>query len=110
MPEQVTVLTQRWLGQSPYLLIEAVQRDPDPDDTDDDGLRLACAADGGGPIERAPLALMFLTGMPAEDNLLTRAVKDMIDEQPDHPDLVHLIEAMHTFAEYVGFPMPESGS
>ena len=95
-------LTQAVLGLRPYVLIES--KVVEPDGPDDDGLRIAMTAGGGAEEAPASMALLFVTSVAAEDNPLTRAVKEMLEA---YPAAEALAESLGAFAEYVGFPMPE---
>ena len=99
-------LTQTVLGLHPYVLIEAKYEAPESDA--DDGLRLATQC-GGGVESIGILPLLLVTTLPAEENPLTAAVKSFIDEAVHKDDVANVVELFHAFAEYVGFPMPESG-
>lgn len=85
--------------------IRAVVEDADPDDPRDDGLRLEVQTLG---VEHGgSLALLYVINLPAGENPLTAAVKAMIDLKGD--DCPEAVEVLAAFADYVGFPMPESG-
>lgn len=85
--------------------IKAVVGDPDPSDSRDEGLRLNVETIG---IENGgTLALLYVINLPVAENPLTAAVKAMIDALGEnYPEIV---EVLASFADYVGFPMPESG-
>jgi hypothetical protein len=103
--ERSTVsLTQHVLGLHPYVLIEAKYEAPDSDD--DDGLRLATQC-GGGVESLGVLPLLLVTTLPAEENPLTAAVRQFLDEvAPDARDRFNVRETFVAFADFVGFPMP----
>lgn len=101
---QTFQLVEVVLGLRPYTLIEAKYVTPDEDDPDDDGLRVAGRYGGGA--DAGALPLLWLTSLPAEQNPLTAAVKALLDA---YPAAEALAESLETFAEYVGFPMHESG-
>lgn len=99
-------LTQHILGLEPYVLIRAVKVDPESDDADDDdGLRLKVEHNDSG----ASLAALYVLNLPREQNPFTAAVKAVLDANAEHPDYQAIVEALHLFAEFCDFPMPESG-
>lgn len=102
---QRIVLTTHTLGFEPYVLIRAVKGEPDPDDSDDDGIRLKIEHNDDGP----QLALLYVLNLPAEQNPLTAAIKAVIDANYEHPDGAIIAEALAMFAEFCDIPMPESG-
>lgn len=102
---QTITLTQHMLGLEPYVLIRAVKADPE--DEDDDGLRLQI--EQGGGATGGELAALFLLNLPAEQNPLTAAVKAVLDANAEHPDYQAMVETLGLFAEFCDFPMPESG-
>lgn len=99
---QTIKLTQHVLGMEPYILIRAVKTDPD--DEDDDGLRLKVEHN-----DSAELATLFVLNLPAESNPLTAAIKSVLDANAEHPEYQAIVEALHLFAEFCDIPMPESG-
>lgn len=102
-PAQTITLTQHTLGLEPYVLIRAVQGEADPDDAEDDGLRLKVEHNDDG----AALATLFVLNLPAEQNPITAAIEAVIDANPDN-DAVRATLAL--FAEFCDVPMPEPRS
>jgi hypothetical protein len=100
-PAQTVTLTQHTLGLEPYVLIRAVKRDPDDDE--DDGLRLKVEHNNDG----VALATLFVLNLPAEQNPITAAIEAVIDANPDN-DAVRATLAL--FAEFCDVPMPEPRS
>jgi hypothetical protein len=99
---ETITLTTHTLGLDPYVLVRAVKLDPD--DEDDDGLRLKI--EFGGGAEGPELAALYLLNLPADQNPLTAAIKSVIDANPDAHEVP---EVLALFAEFCDIPMPESG-
>ncbi len=97
MGRETIELSQHILGMQPYVLIEAEE---DPADGE---LVLRVKAGGGAAEMIGALPMMMLAELPAETNLLTRAVAELLamDPAPDQ-------ETLRRFAEHVGFPMPDT--
>lgn len=103
MPDSETItLTQHTLGLRPYVLIEAK---PDPDDENE--LALDVSAGGGAAGMIGALPLMMLSNLPAESNLLTQAVAEVLSDYTGHPQSV-VRDVLGALADHIGFPMPEA--
>lgn len=101
MGEEVITLTQHWLGDRPFVLIEAKD---DPDDENE--LALDVSAGGGAAEMIGALPLMMLSNLPAESNLLTEAVGEVLAQYDGHPESV-VRDVLKAYADHVGFPMPD---
>lgn len=100
MSTETITLTEHLLGLRPYVLIEAK---PDPDDENE--LALDVSAGGGAAKMIGALPLMMLSSLPAETNLLTGAVAEVLANYSGHPESV-VRDVLGAFADHVGFPMP----
>lgn len=101
MGEQTIELSQPILGMDPYVLIEAVA---DPADGE---LVLKIKAGGGvTQDEIGALPFLMITTLPTEQNPITAAITEHLDDRPEHR------EALTAFADALGVPMPggEGGS
>lgn len=99
-PETIT-LSQHMLGLEPYLLIRVFTK-PEAEREDDDGFRLR--VESGGGAQGPDLGALYLLNVPAAQNPLTAAIKDMIQANPDAPQVREVLAA---FADHCDIPMPE---
>lgn len=100
---EVFELRQFTLGMRPFVVVEAIA--VEPEDEDDDGLRLNITR-GGGAKDTATLCAMALTETEGDANPLTQAVAWVLggDETvpADAPKREHLAE----LAKVLGVDMP----